>query len=312
MRSFLIGRRECILFRTGFVKLTTRASTSRSLDLISVNLARSALHSFCRLALRKLASSSQHKALKPSLSVPSVLQVILQSPLLILQEASFGDKVAAKSIAEIRELAASKHGRDSSNIKVLALVTPIIGRTEEEAQAKLADYRKYASLEGALALFCGWTGIDLGKYGEEEELRQVESNAVRSAVEAYAKLTPGTLKWTKHTIAKHVSIGGMGPIIVGTPTQVADGLQTWVDEADVDGFNFAYALFPQSFEDIIEMLLPELRARGLFWDDYAVPGGTCRENFYEKPGQKGPLDEHIASKYRWKAGVDAKDHIIPE
>lgn len=73
----------------------------------------------------------------------------------------------------------------------------------------------------------------------------------------------------------------------------------------------AYTLFPQSFKDVIELLLPELRARGLFWDDYAVPGGTYRENFYEKKGQSGPLDEHVASTYRWKAGVDAKDHKIP-
>ncbi|KAL1593017.1 hypothetical protein SLS59_009487 [Nothophoma quercina] len=226
---------------------------------------------------------------------------------------AFNPSVPAKSIAEIRELAATQHGRDPSNIKVLALVTPIIGRTEEEAEAKLADYRKYASLDGALALFCGWTGIDLGKYGDDEELREVESNAVRSTVEAYAKFSPShTGKWTKHTVAEHVSIGGNGPIIVGTPAQVVDGLQAWVDEADVDGFNFAYALFPQSFKDIIDLLLPELRARGLFWDDYAVPGGTYRENFYGKPGQKGPLDEHVASKYRWKAGVEAKDHIIPE
>jgi hypothetical protein len=77
-------------------------------------------------------------------------------------------------------------------------------------------------------------------------------------------------------------------------------------------FRQAYALFPQSFEDVIGLLLPELKARGMFWDDYAVPSGTYRENFYGKKGQKGPLDEHVASTYRWKAGVDAKDHVIPE
>ncbi|PSN62259.1 Nitrilotriacetate monooxygenase component A/pristinamycin IIA synthase subunit A [Corynespora cassiicola Philippines] len=221
-------------------------------------------------------------------------------------------EVCAKNVSEIRALASSQFGRDGKNIKVLALVTPIVGRTEEEAQAKLADYRRYASLEGALALFCGWTGIDLGKYGDDEELRQVESNAVKSTVEGYARFSPGTSKWTKHTVAEHVSLGGNGPIIVGTPSQVADGLQTWVDEADVDGFNLAYALFPQSFKDIAELLVPELQSRGLFWEDYAVPGGTYRENFYEKRGQKGPLDEHVASTYRWRAGVDAKDHRIPE
>lgn len=145
--------------------------------------------------------------------------------------------VCAKSIAELREIASTQFSRDPRNIKVLALVTPILGRTEEEAQAKLTEYRKYASLDGALALFCGWTGIDLSKYGDEEELRQVESNAVRSTVEGYARFSPGTSKWTKHTVAEHVSIGGNGPIFVGTPHQVADGFQTWVDEADVDGFN---------------------------------------------------------------------------
>ena len=65
-------------------------------------------------------------------------------------------QVCAKNIAEIRELASVKFGRDGKKIKVLALVTAILGRTEEEALAKLEDYRQYASTEGALALFGGW------------------------------------------------------------------------------------------------------------------------------------------------------------
>lgn len=224
---------------------------------------------------------------------------------------SHAPAVCAKNIAEIRRQAAAQYGRDGSNIKVLALVTPILGKTEQEAHDKLADYRRYASTDGALTLFGGWTGMDLSKYGDDEELRQVDSNAVRSTVEAYARFAPADSKWTKHTVAEHVSIGGNGPILVGTAAQVADGLEDWVREADVDGFNFAYVLFPQSFKDIIELLLPELRRRGLFWDDYAVPGGTYRENFYGKAGQSGPLDEHVAAKYRWRTGVPAEEHAIP-
>lgn len=87
--------------------------------------------------------------------------------------------VCKKNIAEIRQTARESFGRDPSTIKVLALVTPILGKTEEEAQEKLQDYRQYASHEGALALFGGWTGINLDQYGDEEELRHVESNAVR-------------------------------------------------------------------------------------------------------------------------------------
>lgn len=92
--------------------------------------------------------------------------------------------VCKKNIAEIRQLARDQFGRDPSRIKVLALVTPIIGRTEEEALAKYNEYKKYASHEGALSLFGGWTGIDLNQYGDDEELRQVESNAVRSVFSA--------------------------------------------------------------------------------------------------------------------------------
>jgi alkanesulfonate monooxygenase len=236
-------------------------------------------------------------------------------------------EVCAKNIAEVRVLARTKFGRDPRNIKVLALVTPILGRTEEEAQAKFKEFRAYASNEGALALFGGWTGIDLNQYDEDEELRHVESNAVRSTVAAYARFSPATSKWTRDTIAEHISIGGNGPVLVGTAQQVADALELWVEEADVDGFNFvsdtdnsnlqtpaeciqAYVLFPQSFKDIIELLLPELQARGLFWEDYAIPSGTYRENFYQQPGQKGPLNEHVAAKYRWRAGQ--KHHDIPE
>ena len=46
--------------------------------------------------------------------------------------------------------------------------------------------------KGALALFAGWTGIDLGKYGDDEKLGQVESNAVRSTVEGYARFAQPT------------------------------------------------------------------------------------------------------------------------
>lgn len=74
----------------------------------------------------------------------------------------------------------------------------------------------------------------------------------------------------------------------------------------------AYAIKPGTFKDVIDLLIPELRRRGLFWDDYSVPKGTYRENLYSQPGQSGPRDDHPASKYRWNAGVDAADHPVPE
>lgn len=214
--------------------------------------------------------------------------------------AGHSPSTVAKNIADIRGKAAEQFGRQPQSIKFLALLCPVIGETQELADAKYKELISFGSDEGALALFGGWTGIDLSVYGDDEELRHVESNAIRSAVEAWSKSTPEVPRWTKRTVAKHIKIGGLGATVVGTADRVADEMQRWVSEADVDGFNLAYALFPQSFQDIITYLFPVLRRRGLFWDDYEVNGGTYRENLYGIRGMNAPPPDHPAAQYHWK------------
>ncbi|KFY52590.1 hypothetical protein V496_08341 [Pseudogymnoascus sp. VKM F-4515 (FW-2607)] len=214
--------------------------------------------------------------------------------------AGHSPSVIKKNVTAIRQQAA-ENGRDPQNVKFLTMLCPILGRTQEEAEAKYTEYTNLASEDGALALFGGWTGIDLDTYDDDQELRHVESNAIKSAVEGWSKSLPGVAKWTKHTVAKHIGVGGLGATVVGTPEKVADELERWVEEADVDGFNIAYSITPGSFEDVIDLLLPELKKRGIFHDDYEVDGGTYRENLYKRPGQSGLLPDHPAAHYRWSA-----------
>ena len=115
-----------------------------------------------------------------------------------------------------------------------------------------------------MAFFGGWIGIDMYKDGDDEELRYVESNAIRSFVESFASSEPGAKGWSEHTVARHLMIEGRGPTPTGTSAQVADGTQKWINEADVDDFNVPYAIFLSSFEDVVEPLVPDLTARGSF------------------------------------------------
>lgn len=216
--------------------------------------------------------------------------------------AGHSPSVVAKNIADIRAMARDEFGRNANAIKFLAMLCPIIADTHEAAVAKYQELLSYGSEDGALALFGGWTGIDLAQYGDDEELRQVESNAIRSAVEAWSKSMPGVDKWTKHTVANHIKVGGLGATVVGTAEEVADELERWVEEADVDGFNLSYALMPGTFIDVVDKLLPVLRNRGLFWDGYAVDGGTYRENLYGKKGLARPPHDHPAATYHWTDG----------
>lgn len=74
--------------------------------------------------------------------------------------AGHSPSVVAKSVANIRAQA-KEFGRDPASVKFLAMICPVLGKTEEEAKAKYEDYLSYGSEDGAFALFGGWTGIDL-------------------------------------------------------------------------------------------------------------------------------------------------------
>ncbi len=218
---------------------------------------------------------------------------------------SFSPEDLKPKVEAIRKIAVEKCERECDAIKFVALITTAIKETKEAAKAKFEDYRQYKDLEGSQALFRGWTGINLSKYGEEESLGKVSSNSMRAAVENWSKAVSGQGEWTRKVIAKQITVGSHGPVI-GTPKFVADQLEIWVDVADINGFNFTYAVTPKTFEDIVELLLPELRKRGLSWGDYAVPGGTYRENITGVAGPAGGFlrPSHHAHKYRWKAGID--------
>jgi alkanesulfonate monooxygenase SsuD/methylene tetrahydromethanopterin reductase-like flavin-dependent oxidoreductase (luciferase family) len=72
--------------------------------------------------------------------------------------------------------------------------------------------------------------------------------------------------------------GGRGHwTFVGTPEQVADGLQTWFEEGGADGFNVMGPLLPSGLEAFVEHVVPLLQARGLFRTEYE--GATLREHY---------------------------------
>jgi len=49
--------------------------------------------------------------------------------------------------------------------------------------------------------------------------------------------------WTPRRLGARMSFGGTGSTPVGTPTMVADVFETWMNEADIDGFNVMRLLF---------------------------------------------------------------------
>ena len=196
-----------------------------------------------------------------------------------------------------------EHGRDLKSIKLIAGIVIIVDETDQKAQAKYEEYLSYADLEGTLALFGGWFTTDLSSYADDDDLRFAGSGGITSLVSTWSATIPGTdgVKWTKARVAKELAIGGAHARAIGSPQTVADILQTWIEEGDIDGFNVPYAVSPGDFQDMIKYLFPELKKRGVFWDDYVAT--TARENYLDDG--KGPRlrDDHPGSRYKWAAST---------
>ncbi len=194
---------------------------------------------------------------------------------------------------DIRARAAAG-GRDPSDLTIFTMMTVITGRTRQEAEDKYRDYLSYVSEDGALALMSGWTGLDFAAMPPDEPVRFAQANAMTSALEAFTTADPDRT-WTVREIARHAAIGGRGPVIVGSYRDVADQFQSWVEETGIDGFNLAYALTPETFSDIVDLVVPALQERGVYKRDYAP--GTLREKLYGTGRARLPAS-HPAAKVR--------------
>jgi FMN-dependent oxidoreductase (nitrilotriacetate monooxygenase family) len=203
---------------------------------------------------------------------------------------------AKRTVEKIRQ-AAVDNGRDPHDIKIVALITVVVAPTDEEAQAKYEHYLQNATVEGSLARFSGWTGLDMAEYDVDTPLRSSTTRGGQSILDMFSKADPDR-DWTPRQVAEFLAVGGTGSTIVGSPETVAAELRRWRDEGGIDGINLSYTTKPGSWEEFIDLALPELRAQGIV--SPARPADqeplTLRERLF--PGHTRTLDAHPASAFR--------------
>ncbi|MCM2397062.1 LLM class flavin-dependent oxidoreductase [Rhizobium sp. S95] len=201
---------------------------------------------------------------------------------------------------------ATAAGRTRDSLKIYNLLTIIVDETDERAKAKFREYLDYVSYDGSLVFMSGWTGIDFSRYRPDDLVRKVETNAIHSAVESLSEGDPNK-RWTIRELAEWGGVGGMGPVVVGSPATVADELQQWVEETGVDGFNLAYAVTPETFENIVGYLVPELQKRGVYPTEYRP--GTLREKLF---GRGARLEApHPGARYRDIEAIKRSEALLP-
>ncbi|ODL97042.1 5,10-methylene tetrahydromethanopterin reductase [Acinetobacter pittii] len=202
-------------------------------------------------------------------------------------------KIATKKVVQGIRQKLAQEGRDPYSVKIYALLSIVTDETDAKAQAKFKEYQTYGSYDGALTLLSGWSGVDFSQYQPTDKVEYIQTNAIQSLLDSYVNADPERV-WTIEEIANWNSLGGNGPVLVGSAETVSDALQQWVEDTDVDGFNLAYILAHQTFADVVEFIVPELQKRGVYQTSYAQ--GTLREKLFGA-GPYLPVN-HRGAKYR--------------
>ncbi len=172
-------------------------------------------------------------------------------------------KIATKKVVQGIRQKLAQEGRDPYSVKIYALLSIVTDETDTKAQAKFKEYQSYGSYDGALTLLSGWSGVDFSQYQPTDKVEYIQTNAIQSLLDSYVNADPERV-WTIEEIANWNSLGGNGPVLVGSAETVSDALQQWVEDTDVDGFNLAYILAHQTFADVVEFIVPELQKRGVY------------------------------------------------
>jgi len=194
-------------------------------------------------------------------------------------------KRVVKRYAEQLRAAVQATGRNGDDLKIYAQALIITAPSEAEARAKHQDYLRHIDTEAALALLSGWTGVDFSRFPLDATIDYIDSEAGRSALASFSQADPER-KWTVREAAHFIGLGGRGPVLVGDPAQVADQLESWLDETDIDGFNLAFALAHESMREVVELVVPELQRRGRYRTEYDI--GTLRQQTFGRGDRLAP------------------------
>jgi FMN-dependent oxidoreductase (nitrilotriacetate monooxygenase family) len=165
-----------------------------------------------------------------------------------------------------------RFGRRPDQLKIMLEMRAIVGRTEQEAHEKFRAVQDMVTEGEAKDLLKQFLpGADLTDCAMDEPIPDTpEINAAAKRFRVFVE------KDGRRMTLRELTDTGFGSwILIGTPAQIADGLIAWFDNEAADGFMFTPHWLPGGLTDFVDMVVPELQARGVFRTAYE--GGTLRE-----------------------------------
>jgi alkanesulfonate monooxygenase len=167
-------------------------------------------------------------------------------------------------------------GRSADHCKILPGVLVTVGRTRQEAREKQALLDGLVHPESGIPNLSIRLGIDASTFDLDAPLPDIppsnQSQSQRDTLVSLARRKNLTVRQLAQLV------GGFGGLeIIGTAEEIADTMQSWLETGAADGFNIMFPTVPTGLDDFVALVIPELRRRGIFREDY--DGTTLREHF---------------------------------
>jgi N-acetyl-S-(2-succino)cysteine monooxygenase len=179
-------------------------------------------------------------------------------------------------------------GRDPDAVKILPGIVPVIGSTEAEAKALERALEEAIVPAYGLKQLSAFFGIDVTGVDLDGPLPPLPGEDDIEAQKSRFTLVVRLARRENLTVRQLLARlgGGRGHrTFTGTPEQVADTLQEWFELGAADGFNVMPPVLPSGLEAFVDHVVPELRRRGLFREEYE--GSTLREHYgLERPASR--------------------------
>lgn len=168
-------------------------------------------------------------------------------------------------------------GRKRDGLKILPAALIIVGEDKKDAQEKRLKLDSLVHYDSGLASLNIMLGTDVSGFDPDGPLPEdlPETNASKTSRESVEKLAKKE-GLTIRQLAQRLG-GQSGLAFLGSPAEIADEMEQWLQEEASDGFTVTFPFLPQGLEEVTEKLIPELQRRGLFRKDYN--GSTLREHF---------------------------------
>jgi FMN-dependent oxidoreductase (nitrilotriacetate monooxygenase family) len=171
-------------------------------------------------------------------------------------------------------------GRDPEKVALCAGVYPVVAETRAEAEDHAALIDSLPKEIDSLSLLSEVLNYDFAKQPIDKPFTQEEIDSW-TGVQGMRDRIRRVLGNRLPTPRDFIDITKRGtfhdhPRFVGSPKDVADGLEEWFSTRACDGFVVAASHVPGAYEDFSRLVIPELQRRGLFHNDYKGP--TLREN----------------------------------